>query len=94
MSPPLTLRPRPSPLPRPPAVNVTARNDATFNQLKNVEVRVGNSLPGSTAATAVNKINTLCLSKSGQLVTAKGKSANLVCSGGAKSGRYVTIHIK
>lgn len=55
---------------------------------------MGASLPGATAATAVDKINAVCVSKAGQVVSAKGKAVTLACGGGAKTGRYLTIHIK
>ena len=76
-----------------PAVTITVRNDVQFNQLRDVEVRVGGKLPGNTAATAVDKVNAVCVSRTGQLAAAKGQTVQLKCTP-ARSGRYITVHIK
>ena len=75
---------------------ITVRNDTTFtlSSLRDVEVRVGSSLPGGSGATStVNTINASCVVNSGMLAAQRGKRVKLACPV-PRQGRIVTIHLR
>lgn len=65
--------------------------------MRDLEVRVGQQLPGGAAA--VDRINSappggVCSSSQGQLTRQAGAVFQLRCFPGPKQGRFVTLHIK
>ena len=75
---------------------ITVRNDTAFtlSSLRDLEVRVGSSLPsGSGASSTVNTINAICVVKSGTLAAQRGTRVKLACPE-PRQGRIVTIHLR
>jgi hypothetical protein len=93
-----------APLP-PCAVVITLRNDTNYNLawLHDLEIRVGSSAPGVVAAASgasgaaprsPDAVNLRCTLAAGRLGTARGQRLRLACTGGAKTGRYLSLQIR
>lgn len=81
--------------PRPRAVTITVPAQPAFAlaSLHDVQVRVGSVLPGS-GATAVDQVNAVCASRTGNLASSRGQAVRLKCALPQTAGQYMTVHIR
>lgn len=80
-----------------PAVIITLPNITgfDFSTIHDVQIRVGTALPSSTKVVVdPSTINTLCADVVGPLGSTPGEVVRVACSGGAKSGKVVTVQIR